>query len=452
MSEVPTAFLRERFLSKKDKVAFISNGEEITYLRLLDYIDLFIKQIKSAGIKSGDVVLLVGDYSVSSIAALLGLIESSCIIVPLTPESKSSLSKKIEEVSPDWEISCVDKVDVSIKFIFKKSQKPDLYSTILKRRVPGLILFTSGSSGVPKAVVHDFSKLLEKFMIVRPSMITLNFLLFDHWGGLNTLLHAVSNLCLVVFPKSRNPQSVCELIEAHRIELLPTTPSFLNLLLISGAHKKYDLSSLRLISYGAEPMPKSTLNLLHKEFPDVDLRQTYGMIELGVLRSKSLSKDSLWVKIGGEGYRLRVVDGILQVRAESAMIGYINEPNPFTEDGYFITGDVVEQEGEWLKILGRNSDIINVGGQKVYPSEVEAAILNSPLVEDVMVYGENYLLTGKIVCADIVLSPEVSKSDARLAILEECNQTLQKYMIPMKIRFVDGSLQTARLKRMRTPK
>jgi acyl-coenzyme A synthetase/AMP-(fatty) acid ligase len=199
-------------------------------------------------------------------------------------------------------------------------------------------------------------------------------------------------------------------------------------------------------------MPKSTLNLLHKEFPDVDLRQTYGMIELGVLRSKSLSKDSLWVKIGGEGYRLRVVDGILQVRAESAMIGYINEPNPFTEDGYFITGDVVEQEGEWLKILGRNSDIINVGGQKVYPSEVEAAILNSPLVEDVMVYGENYLLTGKIVCADIVLSPEVSKSEARLAILEECNQTLQKYMIPMKIRFVDGSLQTARLKRMRTPK
>ena len=192
-----------------------------------------------------------------------------------------------------------------------------LYRILSERGSCGLVLFTSGSTGRPKAVVHDFERLLEKFKLPRPGMVTLNFLLFDHWGGLNTLLGCLSSGELTVLPDSRKPDEILNLVQKYRVELLPTTPTFLNMVLVSRALERYDVSSLRLITYGAEPMPASTLARIRAALPDVELRQTYGMIELGVMRAKTKSADSLWVKLGGEGYRLRVVDGILQVKAES---------------------------------------------------------------------------------------------------------------------------------------
>ncbi len=73
------------------------------------------------------------------------------------------------------------------------------------------------------------------------------------------------------------------------------------MILVSRALERYDTSSLRLITYGAEPMPLSTLARVRAALPSVELRQTYGMIELGVMRAKSKSMESLWVKLGGEG-------------------------------------------------------------------------------------------------------------------------------------------------------
>src|SRR5215813_819760 len=214
-------------------------------------------------------------------------------------------------------------------------------------------------------------------------MRTLNFLLFDHWGGLNTLLHCLANRSPVALLESRMPHQVCELMERHQLELLPASPTFLNMLLLSRAYEGRDLSALRLITYGSEPMPPATLAGLRAAFPQVELRQTYGLIELGVLRAKSQGSDSLWVKVGGDGYDLRVVDGILQIKADSAMLGYLNAPSPFTEDGYFITGDRVDLNGEYMRFLGRESELINVGGQKVFPAEVEEVLLESELVEEV---------------------------------------------------------------------
>ena len=156
---------------------------------------------------------------------LLALIERCCIILPLTVEAFDSLGASVQDVAPEWLIDVSGAEPTFARL--PQMPLPDLYKIVIERRAPGLVLFTSGSSGKPKAVVHDFSKLMEKFHAVRPAMITLNFLLFDHWGGLNTLLHCLSNLCLIVVPAGRSPEQVCALIAAHRIELLPATPSFL---------------------------------------------------------------------------------------------------------------------------------------------------------------------------------------------------------------------------------
>lgn len=441
-------FLLERFGETPDSTAIIFRKESLTYGELRTHTRTMLQALRDAKVQSGDVVILLGDYSPDSVALILALSELGCILVPVTPAAEANVSTSLPKVHAQWKIDLTHN-EVDIQKLRPEGAAPDLYRPIREAGTPGLVLFTSGSSGNPKAVVHDFSKLLKKFHSRRKALVTINFLLFDHWGGLNTLLHCLSNSCLIVIPEGRAPEEVCKIIETHKVELLPTTPSFLSMLVISRAYERFDLSSLKLISYGAEAMPANTLKRLNHIFPDIDLRQTYGMIELGVLRAKTKSPDSLWMKMGGEGYDLRVVDGILQIKAESAMLGYIDAPSPYTEDGYFITGDRVEVDGEWMHILGRESDLINVGGQKAYPAEIETVIFACECVDDALVYGEKNPLLGNVVAAQVVLKEGHTKSEARKEILSACNAKLIDFMVPSRIRFVDAIAQTARGKRNR---
>ena len=221
-------------------------------------------------------------------------------------------------------------------------------------------------------------------------------------------------------------------------------------MLLSKAYEKFDTSSLKIISYGSEPMPESTLERLKSVFPNVKLLQTYGLIELGVMSSKSEKDDSLWVKVGGKGYKTRIIDGILQIKADSAMLGYLNAESPFTNDGWFITGDQVVQKGEYIKILGRKSEIINVGGEKVYPLEVENVILKLPNVAEVTVYGKANSIIGNIICAKVRL---IQKEDERIfkqRLKEICSLELEKFKIPMKVKIVNEVLYSERIKKLRT--
>jgi acyl-coenzyme A synthetase/AMP-(fatty) acid ligase len=291
--------------------------------------------------------------------------------------------------------------------------------------------------------------LLQKFLQPRHCYRTLAFLLFDHIGGLDTLFYNLANGSCLVIAADHSPDAVCAAIAAHRVEVLPVSPTFINLLLLSGAHERHDLRSLRIITYGAEVMPESTLARLNRAFPNVKLLQKFGATEFGTLRSQSRSSDSVWIKIGGEGYQTRVVEDVLQIKAESAMLGYLNAPSPFTEDGWFNTGDRVERDGEYFKILGRQTEIINVGGQKVYPAEVESVIQEMENVAEVMVFGEKNPILGNIVCAKVRLRrPEDPKNYSRQLRLF-CRGRLQSYQVPVKIDVVENTLHGERFKKMR---
>ena len=441
-------FLTERFLENPNKQAIAFRDEYLSYGELSERIDQARQELHDKKIGAGSVVILLGDYSPSAVAMLIALFDAGVILAPITPDALGNLESSLPQLAADWTID-VQGRKTKYTANLDKADAPELYSSMVKSGSPGLVLFTSGSSGAPKAVVHDFSKLLVKFKKRRNALITINFLLFDHWGGLNTLLHCLSNLCLIVIPRKRTPEAVCELIETHKVELLPTTPSFLSMLVISHANKRYDLTSLKMITYGAEPMPASTLKRLNTLFPNIDIRQTYGMIELGVLRAKTRSPDSLWMKMGGEGYDVRVVDGMLEIKAESAMLGYLNAPSPYTEDGYFMTGDRVEVDGEWMHVLGRESDLINVGGQKAYPAEIESVLFDCEEVDDAVVFADKNPILGHIVATKIVLKPGIDKKEARKSILAACNMALEKFKVPSKISFVSDIPQTGRLKRKR---
>lgn len=442
-------FILERLEAQEAKPALFWRAEGYDGNWLADQVRKDIDLLGEQGLGPGSVVLLYGDYSPRTVSMLLALIELKAILAPLLPATLAKTPSLVDVINPAFRIDVSS--DAKITFLRREQAEPHpLIQSLQAACRSGLILFTSGSTGKPKGVVHDFSRLLMKFQKTRPALRTLNFLLFDHWGGMNTLLHCLANGSPVVLPESRTPDDICQLLELHRVELLPASPTFLNMLLLSKAYEGRDLSALRLITYGSETMPASTLASLRMTFPNVELRQTYGLIELGVLRAKSLSSDSLWVKVGGEGYNLRVVDGILQIKAESAMLGYLNAPSPFTDDGFFVTGDRVELNGAYLRFLGRDSELINVGGQKVFPTEVEGVLLECELVEDAVVYGQRHAITGNIVCADVQLVGLRDETEARRAIKRFCAQRLEPFKVPVKIQFVQGGLQSDRLKRLRT--
>jgi acyl-coenzyme A synthetase/AMP-(fatty) acid ligase len=427
-----------------DSTAIIWKDRNISYAFILQRIQYWRDHL--SGIQAKQIVCLEGDFSPETIALLYVLIEKKAVVVPLDIHQGEKNSKKQEIAQADKNIRVSDeKVEVADRN--PPGDKHELYKEIFTRDVPGLVLFTSGSSGQPKGAVHDFSKLLNKFRTKRRALKTINFLLFDHWGGLNTLFHIMSNGGTVVILENRNPEYVAGLIEKYQVELLPTSPTFLNMLLIGRSYEGKDFSSLQIISYGAEPMPENLLARLNKVFPNVKLQQTYGLIELGVMRSKSESNESLWVKIGGEGFETRVVDGMLQVKAESTMLGYLNAPSPFTEDGWFMTGDSVEEKDGYYRILGRKSELINVGGEQVFPQEVENVILEMPEISDVIVYGEANPLTGKIVCAKVSYQGDEPKAEIVKKIKSYCRAKLQTFKIPVKITVADGTFECDRFKK-----
>lgn len=440
-------FLINIFKENKKKIAIIYKGKKYTYKFILSKYKKWLEYIRKERIGHNSVVALKSDFNPEAISLLLALIENGCILVPISSVVKN-LQEYLDIAEVNYFINLTNEEPI-LKNINIKVKHKLLLELIENRKNPGLILFSSGTTGKPKAALHDLVPLLQKFKVKRKTIRTITFLLFDHIGGFNTLFHILSNNGTIVALEDRSPDKVCEMIEKYNVELLPTSPTFLNMIIYSRAYQKYDISCLRLITYGTEPMPKTTLKELNIIFPNIKLKQTYGLSEFGVMRSKSENSNSLWVKVGGEDYQTKIVDGKLWIKGKTAMLGYLNAPSPFTKDGWFDTGDRVEVKEEYIKFLGRESEIINVGGQKVYPTEVESVLLEINGVKDTVVYGEKNPLMGEIVAANVKVD-ELNNNKKFISLIKKyCREKLDKYKIPIKINFTQKDLSSDRFKRSR---
>jgi len=441
-------FLIRIFEQNEGREAIIWQDTIFTYRNLLDKFHYWEEEISAQGIESGSIAVVDADFSPTSIALMLALFGKGCIFFPLTRSVRSQKDEFIEIGQGEIKFCINEKDEVTISHLPYRADH-ELYNTLRNEKHPGLVFFSSASTGKSKASVHDVTKLLDKFRVPRYSLRTITFLLYDHIGGLNTLLYTLSNAGVLVTTNERSPDGVLKAVEKHRVELLPVSPTFINLILLSEAYKRYDIGSLKTVTYGTEPMPESTLKRFNMLFPTIKMIQTYGLSEVGILRSQSKSSDSLWVKVGGEGFETRVVNGMLEIKAASAMLGYLNAPSPFTKDGWFNTGDAVVVEGEYIKILGRKSEIINVGGEKVYPQEVENTILEMDNVAEVTVYGERNPITGSIVCAKVTLIHEEEKQSFSTRLREYCSPRLLRYKIPIKIDILNIKQYSDRFKKIR---
>jgi len=195
-------------------------------------------------------------------------------------------------------------------------------------------------------------------------------------------------------------------------------------------------------------MAEITLKKLNNIFPELKLIQKYGLSEFGAIRSKSEFNESKWFKIVGD-VDIKIVNNQLLIKSDTSMLGYLNAPDPFDGEGYFHTGDIVEVDGEYIKIVGRDSEIINVGGQKVFPVEVENVIMEMPEVEDVIVYGEKNPITGNIVVAKVKPEIDISFNEMKKKIRTFCKNKISGYKIPVKVIVVKELQYSLRCKKMR---
>lgn len=443
------AFSKETFICYQ--------GKKSAYQQISESIAAWLDRFSDMNIYSGDVVSVVGRFSPGSIALFLALVENRNIVVPLDDETQEDIEKRhrIAQVTHHFQRDADDEFKHHLTE-YSNQQSHPLLSKLRSSSEAGVILFTSGSTGESKAALHNFNNLIRKFISresgsdkQRKPLNTMVFLKFDHIGGLNTMLSVLMNGGCITTVEDRSPNAVCRLIEKEHVELLPTTPSFLNMLILANAKESYDLSSLKLISYGTEAMPESTLRSMAKLFPNVKLKQTYGLTELGIFPTRSRSNESTFMEIREEELQTRIKDNILYIKSESAMLGYLNADSPFDEEGWYNTGDKVIIEDGYTRILGRDSEIINVGGEKVFPSEVESVLLEMHNVKDVTVTGKSSPIIGQIVMAMFNLECKEELTDLRKRVWDYCQGRLETYKIPRHIVISDYELISNRLKKNR---
>lgn len=384
------------------------------------------KPVDFSAINKGDVVALIGDFDPLSILTFLNLIELDVIVVPLTKETKEQHAYFFESALVDAVIEDGRVSRISHTFSHKA------ISQLRAKKHAGLVLFSTGTTGRPKAILHDLTLFLKRFETPRPTLRTINFLLFDHIGGINTLFHTLFNKGVVIAPTRRTVDSILETCEKHNAEVLPTTPTFLRMMLMSGEVPAKVPASLKIITYGTERMDQPTLNELCLRLPEVDFRQTFGMSELGIVRVKSEARDSLFMKIGGEGVETRVVNSVLHIRSKSRMLGYLNAPSPFDKEGWFDTKDVVEERDGLYKVTGRLGDVINVAGLKFMASEVERVAVQFPNVSLVKVLAKENPITGQHV--ELVVQPTTDEAFDKNNLKDYLESNLQPHMVPKRIK------------------
>lgn len=442
-------WLLKRLLSYAEQTA-ISNGvESCSYKVLLEKVNQY-RDFLEQSFSPGQRIIIKSDYSVESIALFVAFSLSRQVAIPVISHN-NELEGKIRASGAEAILSINPSGIVVEKCALNKKDNL-LFEDIIENQHSGLILFSSGSTGEPKAMLHDLSVLLDSYKNKRAKKLSIMvFLMFDHIGGINTLFNVLSMGAKAVIPENRNPETIARIIEIEGVNILPTSPTFLNMLLLSDALKKYNMNSIRMITYGTEPMPETLLLRVKKQFPKVKLLQTFGTSETGITQISSRSSTSLDIKIEDPDLEYKIVDGELWIKSKTQIAGYLNTSmENFSTDGWFKTGDLIEERDDgYIKIIGRKTDIINVGGEKVSPVEVESCLMTIDGVADCVVFGESNSLTGQNVSAYIVKQPGVVDKTLKNIIRKECIKKLDRYKVPTKIVFKDSISYSIRFKKSR---
>jgi acyl-coenzyme A synthetase/AMP-(fatty) acid ligase len=302
------------------------------------------------------------------------------------------------------------------------------------------LMMTSGTTGAPKVVQHSLESLTRS---TRTDLATgaaqVWGLLYDYtrFAGLQVVLQSLLSGATLVAPSTDLPLDVriAMLAQAGCTHLSATPTLWRKILMTPG----YQALQLRQITLGGEIADDAVIGSLSRAYPGARISHIFASTEAGVgfsVTDRRMGFPVSYLTDPPLGIALRVVDGHLHVRNDAVGADYIGGQGAVAQDGWVNTGDVVEVTGDRVLFRGRSSGVINVGGDKVHPEEVERAVLSHPSVRLARIYAKANPIVGALVAADIVCEAGVEPAALREELKTYLAARLARHMVPAFIRFV----------------
>ena len=318
-------------------------------------------------------------------------------------------------------------------------------------------ILTSGSEGQPKAARHTWESLTRPVRPTAPQTWWLSFRV-HLYAGLQVVLQALMNSGTLVVPsEGADADALVELMNAAGVSYASGTPSYWRRLVLFADQAQLKRVPLRQITLGGEPIDQAVLDRLRDVFPTARIVHIYATTELGrcfsVTDGQAGFPATYLDRPTTDGVELRIVEGELWVRSANAMVGYdtsMTSPSMTEAEGWWCTGDAVTLESGRVYFQGRRGDMINVGGNKVSPLEVEQQLRDLEEIADVRVFGKTSSIAGQLVACQVVPQPPASAEHARRAVAQAAADW-PTYQRPRVIDVVDAIPLTTAGKTSRRP-
>lgn len=305
------------------------------------------------------------------------------------------------------------------------------------------VLLTSGTSGRPKLVAHDLMSLagpVADGLAARENPVWSTFYDVRRYGGMQVLLRAlIGGGSLLLSPAAEPVSYFLARAGAAGVTHISGTPSHWRRALMSGSAERL---APRYVRLSGEIADQAILDQLAAAFPKAAISHAFASTEAGLafdVRDRRAGFPADFVGKADAPAELRIVNGTLRIRSARAANRYLTRGARALRDaeGFIDTGDMVERDGDRYRFAGRREGVINVGGQKVHPEEVEAVIARRPGVKMARVRAQSNPITGALVVADIVVEPAAGDLAAlKNDILAACRAALPAHKVPAILRAV----------------
>lgn len=396
-------------------LAVVTHDRQVTYAELLSAARRVATGLRERGIVRFAILESEAETVLALLAgASLAGVEA-CQYAPAEPDA-------VPELRTRFDHDVVVGVDLDAAELLAYDEAP----LDVPERRPHLVL-TTGTTGAPKGIRHDWSRLLRGVARVRPDGQGQRWLLaygMHQFAGLQVLLHVAAAGATLVAPWPRRPVEGLRAARELGVTHASATPTYWRFLLSEMRADGGPVPALRQITLGGEAAPGPVLAQLHETFPDTAISHIYAASEFGSSGSTKDGRPGLPSEVLTRGedadIAMKVVDGELWVRSRTGMLGYYGEPELEDPDGWRATGDLVEVDGDRVVFHGRASEVINVGGVKVHPLPVEERVGAVPGVAVARVWGRPNPMTGAIVAIDLVVDPDADADQVKQAVRDAC--------------------------------
>jgi fatty-acyl-CoA synthase len=467
--------------------ALIMGVQHFTYSQLNDLANRLAQALLSLGVSTGDRVAVMAENCLEFVVINYAVAKCGAIMVPVNFRYKkaeliyvvNNSEPRVLFYGPEF-ISLVEEAKgefaLPVRLVAISGASLDSGLTVaglmedrsasepsiaVDPELPAVIMYTSGTTGVPKGVLFShaayfnlYAALVVEGDMGRDEIAMVGMPLF-HNGGLNAILQPTLMMgnTAVILGRGFDPDEVLDSVGRYGVTVVLWVPTQLAMMVNYPGSPKYNVSTLKKIWYGSSVISPTVLEASMDLFKS-GFYQWYGQTETGMVTVLRPEDHAEWSHCTGrEMYNadIRIVDQegrdtplgeageIISAQKPLGMIGFhkMEEANRETiRDGWIHTGDVARVEGEgYLTIVGRTKDMIISGAENIYPKEIEDVIITHPGVAEVTVIGIPDEIWGESVCAVVV--PKEGRQLDETAIIEFCAAGLSGYKKPKHVEFKD---------------